>query len=216
MSKCYGYIRCSTTEQQISLIAQQDKIKKYAEFKNLPEPELFIESGVSGSIEMKKRPQGKILFEKLQKGDTIIINKIDRISRNIQDFVNSIDYFKKNGIILICLEPELDLASSTGMFVANLLSAVSQLERQFTIERVNATVKKRKEMKLCCGSVPFGWKKNDKKELVEDKNEQEIISQIKEMQKEGLSLSKISTKLNALKVLNKKWYPETIKRILNK
>ena len=53
MSKCYGYVRCSTVEQQDSLKVQEERIKKYCDLKELPDPEIFIDSGISGSTEFK-------------------------------------------------------------------------------------------------------------------------------------------------------------------
>lgn len=211
-----GYVRCSTAEQQDSLRAQEDKIKKFAEYKGLKEPEIYVESGISGSIEFQKRPKGKEIWSRLKKGDTLMINKIDRFARNTNDFVNSIEYFKKNGIILITLEPELDLSSSTGLFVANLLSCVAQLEKQMTVERVKATIKQRKKDKLCCGGVPFGYSKTEDKKLIENEKEQNIIKQINEMKKEGLNSKKIADKFNSLNVLNRKWYRTQIDRILSR
>lgn len=213
---CYAYIRCSTVEQKDSLLVQEDKIKKYCEYQNL-NPIIHIESGVSGSVEFKKRPEGKKIYDNLKKGDILIINKIDRISRNVIDFVSSIEYFKKNEITLICLEPSLDLSSPSGMFMANILSSVAQLEKQMTVERVKATIKKRKELNLCVGQIPFGWKKGENKNLVEDKNEQDIIKQIKSMYNDDkMNYKQIADKLNDLKTMSRKWQGTQISRILNR
>ena len=57
--------------------------------------------------------------------------------------------------------------------------------------------------------------KEDKK-LIEEPNEQKIIKEIKQMHNEGINNKKIADKLNSLNVLNKKWFTQTIKRIVER
>lgn len=212
----YGYVRCSTVEQQDSLKVQEDRIKKYCELKELPAPEIYIDSGVSGSKEFKGRPEAKKIWEKIKAGDYLIVVKLDRISRNMNDFTSLMTHFTKSKINFKCLDPDIDTASAFGQFMMNILGSISELERSMTIERVKATIQKRKDENLCVGTVPFGWKKGEDKKLVEVEAEQKVIKQIKEMHKEGLNCAKIANKMNELSVLGKKWYAMSIKRILSK
>ncbi|RTL06720.1 hypothetical protein EKK58_04255 [Candidatus Dependentiae bacterium] len=216
----YGYIRASTVEQQDTLTAQQNQIKKYCELKDLTLKDIYIDSGISGSTAFKDRPEGRKLFEKLTKGDTLIVCKLDRISRNVADFVNTLNYFSKNKIIFVCIEPNIDLSNPFGMFMAQILSSIAELERGMTIERVKKTIQTRKDNKMCVGSIPYGFKKTEDKKLIEDKEEQNIINKIriyKEIDK--LNNKQIVDKLNEENIKNrndKKWYPETIRRICGK
>ena len=213
----YGYIRASTIDQQDTLKVQEDKIKSYCVFKDLGEPQIFIDSGVSGSVELKKRPQGKILWELLKKDDILIVNKLDRISRNVLDFVASINYFNKNKIGFHCLEPNIDITSSFGLFMCHILSSVAELERNMTIDRVKATIKKRKENNECVGSIPYGFSKTEDKKLIENKVEQDNIKRIKLYNNEKMNFKQIADKMNEIEIQNRsgKWYPQQIKRILS-
>ena len=80
--KVYGYIRVSTLLQVDgeSLETQSRQIQNYAGSKgwDLPQGNIFVEAGVSGSIDFQKRSQGKKLFDGLSRGDTIIFAKLDR------------------------------------------------------------------------------------------------------------------------------------------
>lgn len=210
----YGYIRASTIDQKDTLKVQEDKIKSYCIFKDLKEPIFFTDSGISGSTSLKDRPEGKKLWDLLKSGDTLVVNKLDRISRNVLDFVSSINYFNKNKILFHCLEPNIDITSSFGLFMCHILSSVAELEKNMTVDRVKATIKKRKDNNECVGSIPFGWTKTDDKKLIENETEQKIIKRIKEMKNDDHNYSFIASNLNDLNVLNKKWYPQTIKRIL--
>jgi DNA invertase Pin-like site-specific DNA recombinase len=219
----YGYVRASTVDQKDTLTVQEEKIKKYCELKELPKPEIYIDSGVSGSTDFKDRPEAKKIWEKLKENDYIIVAKLDRISRNMENFVFMMNYFKKQKINFKCLDPDIDTASTFGAFMLNILGSISELERSMTIDRVKATIQKRKSENLCVGSVPFGWDKvgdKNKKEvvkLVENKQEQDIIKQILIMYKdEKLNNKKIADKLNNLKVLGRKWYSQQIARIIKR
>lgn len=212
----YGYVRASTLDQQDTLKVQEDKIRGYCTFKELGEPIIYVDSGVSGSTEMKKRPEGGKLYDSLRTGDTLIVNKLDRISRNVLDFVGSINYFNKNGIKFHCLEPNIDITSSFGLFMCHILSSVAELERNMTIDRTKATIQKRKEEGLCIGSVPYGFSKLENKKLVENKIEQDNIKRIKMYHKDGLNFKAIADKMNDLDIPNRsgKWYCQQIKRII--
>lgn len=215
----YAYIRASTVEQQDTLKVQEEKIKQYCAFKDMETPKIFIESGVSGSIEFKKRPEGGKIWNEMKTGDIIVVNKLDRISRNVADFCFMINHFNKNKIIFHCLEPNIDISSSFGLFMCHILSSVSELERNMTIDRVKATIKKRKENNECIGSIPYGYSKTDDKKLIEDKEEQDNMRRIVELYYNKNNNKKISEIMNELKIPNrggKKWYPENIKRILVK
>ena len=86
----YGYTRVSTVQQAMggeSLETQKKIIIGYAQSKGLEmDPNhIFVEAGVSGSVEFRKRPEGSKVFGLLNPGDMLIIPKIDRGFRNIRD-----------------------------------------------------------------------------------------------------------------------------------
>ena len=67
----FGYARVSTAEQASSgdsLDAQKAKIIGYAMMQGLGEPDIFVEAGVSGSIPLAARRDGKRLLECVSKG----------------------------------------------------------------------------------------------------------------------------------------------------
>jgi DNA invertase Pin-like site-specific DNA recombinase len=216
----YAYIRASTTDQQDTLVAQKDNIKMYCKIKNieLHDENIFTDSGVSGSIDIAERPEGGKLLSKIRKGDIFIVIKIDRMSRNTSDFVNTLNMFNKNRIIFHCLEPSIDTSSSFGIFIAQLFSSLGELERAMAIDRVKATIKKRKENNECVGSIPYGYEKTKDKKLIPYAKEQVVVNIILDLYKTGLNMKKIAEKLNEDGIKNRinKFYPENIKRILVK
>jgi DNA invertase Pin-like site-specific DNA recombinase len=67
-----GYARVSTEEQAssgVSLEAQQQQITGYAMMKGWQIDEFFVERGVSGSVSLAERPEGRRMLESVVAGD---------------------------------------------------------------------------------------------------------------------------------------------------
>lgn len=99
----YGYTRVSTTlqaEEGDSLEAQKQQIIAYALSRkfDLLERNIFVEKGISGSIEFESRPEGKRLYDALESGDLIIFPKLDWAFRNTRNALNILYELKGRGI----------------------------------------------------------------------------------------------------------------------
>lgn len=89
------YARVSTVEQNIDL--QLDHAMKAG----YQIDEVIADEGMSGiSTKLSERPQGKRLFDKLRRGDTLIVRWVDRLGRNYNDVTNTIRAFMNNGIVI--------------------------------------------------------------------------------------------------------------------
>ena len=64
----------------------------------LPPENVFIEAGVSGSIEFQDRPEGTKLFSKMVSGDVVIFPKLDRAFRITRNAMNVLHELKGRGI----------------------------------------------------------------------------------------------------------------------
>ena len=95
-----AYLRVSTAEQASngdSLAIQRQQIAGYAMMRGWPEPEWFIDRGVSGSAPFADRPEGKRLLETAGKGEVIITAKLDRAFRNAADALATLEELKDLG-----------------------------------------------------------------------------------------------------------------------
>jgi putative DNA-invertase from lambdoid prophage Rac len=80
----YTYTRVSTAQQAEegeSLGAQQRRTEGYAMQLDLTIDRHFVERGVSGSVPLTDRPEGKALVDLLHPGDVVITPKLDRMFR---------------------------------------------------------------------------------------------------------------------------------------
>ncbi|XIA64210.1 recombinase family protein [Bradyrhizobium sp. TZ2] len=89
------YARVSTTDQTI----EHQAIQARAEGFDIDE--IVSDDGVSGvSTKLAERPQGRRLFDKLRKGDTLVVRWVDRLGRNYIDVVDTIREFMRRGVVI--------------------------------------------------------------------------------------------------------------------
>lgn len=95
MSKTVLYARVSTLDQNI------DHQLTQAQASGFVIDEVIADHGVSGvSTRLSERPEGKRLYDRLRRGDTLIVRWVDRLGRNYQDVTDAIRYFMSQGIII--------------------------------------------------------------------------------------------------------------------
>jgi putative DNA-invertase from lambdoid prophage Rac len=159
----YGYVRVSTTKQADegeSLGVQTRTIAGYALMNGLSVDRTFTEGGVSGSVPLSSRPEGKALLALLQPGDVIITAKLDRMFRSASDALAVLDSLKSRGISLHMIDLGGDVTGNgISKLVFTILSAVAEAERDRLRERV-ATVKADQKSRglYLGGRVPFGYR----------------------------------------------------------
>lgn len=91
-----GYLRVSTEKQNPE--NQRDEIRRFAEEKSLAVDSWVVET-VSGKIVHKKRKLGRLL-RKMNKGDTLIVTEISRLSRSLTEIM---------AIMGECLDREINI-----------------------------------------------------------------------------------------------------------
>lgn len=89
--------------------------------------------------------------------NTVIIWKIDRLTRSLIDFSFLWDKFQKKGIHLISLNEKFDTTTAIGRAMLSIILVFAQLEREQTGERTVATMQYRAEQGLWNGGRVFGY-----------------------------------------------------------
>jgi DNA invertase Pin-like site-specific DNA recombinase len=95
MSRTILYARVSTTDQDLS------HQRTHAEAAGFHIDEVVADHGVSGvSTRLADRPEGKRLYDKLRRGDVLVVRWVDRLGRNYQDVTDAIRYFMRQGVVI--------------------------------------------------------------------------------------------------------------------
>ena len=183
--KVIGYTRVSTDEQ--STESQELSIRRYASAN-----QLNLEDFISEVISSRKADRLIYnLLDSLEHSDILLVTKLDRLGRGTADVLGIIDKIKTKGIKLIIIEDNItvdaDNTSAISQMTLTILSAFSQLERDFISERTKSALKARKEQ-----GVVLGRKKGSKVKSKYDEYRLEIDKQLAL----GVSLNQIIRNLN--------------------
>jgi DNA invertase Pin-like site-specific DNA recombinase len=177
----------------------QKIILGYAQSKGLEmDPNhIFVEAGVSGSVEFRKRPEGSKVFDLLNPGDMLIIPKIDRGFRNIRDALNTLHDLKQRNVSVHFIDLGGD-ATTNGMsqILFTILGAFADFERTRISQRISEVKQQQKEAGFFVGgTAPFGYRINEEGRLEPNPEQAKALAAIFRWRDEGFSLRKISDKL---------------------
>lgn len=221
MNKVALYVRVSTTsqlEEGYSIEEQKAKLESYCDIKDWHIYKVYTDGGFSGST--TERPALEQLIKDAQSKlfDTVLVYKLDRLSRSQKDTLYLIeDIFLKNNIEFVSLLENFDTSTPFGRAVIGLLSVFAQLEREQIKERMQlgklGRAKAGKSMMWAKTSYGYNY---DKKTGSMTVNEYEALA-VKEIYSSylaGMSITKLRDKINEEYPKQPAWSYRTIRGIL--
>ena len=213
------YPRVSTEDQSRfghSLDEQEDRLKKLCEFKDYEIYKVYREEGVSAKD--TNRPKFKEMIQDMKDGkiNKIIVYKIDRLTRSIQDLENICKMLEEYNCDLESVAEEINTGNANGKFFIRMLTILAQLEIERTSERTKFGLIGAAKKGHISGQPALGYTKKDKsKKLVIDELESDVVKRIFSMYLEGSSVCHICDIFNEENVLNKHWATTTVDKILS-
>ncbi|MCC3303378.1 recombinase family protein [Sneathiella sp. HT1-7] len=214
-----GYFRVSTDRQGksgLGLEAQQHSVEMFLNSVGAELTSSFTEIE-SGKIDQRPELDKAIKYCRKTKS-TLIVAKLDRLSRNATFLLKFDDMVKKASINLhVCDQPHLD------RFTLGIHALVAEREREMISERTKAALQAAKARGVILGTrngaklSTKGIKAIRLKANSHAENISAIIEQIKASGAE--TYQQIATALNARGIptaRNSDWHPETVRRILNR
>lgn len=198
--KAIGYVRVSTEKQAdfgVSLEAQSGKVRAMAVVQGAELVEVIIDAGESAKS--LNRPGMARLLSVVEAGavDAIIIAKLDRLTRSVKDLAELLERFTRRGVSLVSVAESLDTGTAAGRLGLNIMTAVSQWEREAIGERTRDAMHHKRANGERVGTVPFGYRvAADALHLEADPAEQAILSRIRELKATGYTTRQIADELN--------------------
>ncbi len=122
----FGYCRVSTYDQNLDL--QIHDLKKFG-------CEKIFKEKISG---LKTRPKLKKLLKMLRKGDVVVVWKLDRLGRSLQDLIKLVSHLKKLKVKFVSLKESIDTTTATGKLIFHIFAALAEFERDNLVERTKA------------------------------------------------------------------------------
>src|SRR5687768_3269820 len=202
-------MRVSTEEQATSgagLQAQRAAILAEAHRRgwSLDDVTFIEDAGFSGRD--LKRPGVVQALEALRRGeaDTLVVAKLDRLSRSMADLTRLLGIAAKHGWALIALDVAVDTSTPTGEAMAHVIGTFAQLERRLIGQRTKEALAARRAAGVRLGRPAM---------LPAD-----VVTRIVDRRSTGYTLQAIADQLNEEGIATaqggKQWYPSTVAKVI--
>ncbi len=213
------YIRVSTEDQAregFSLKEQEKRLRAMCEYKGYEVYKIYKDSGISAKTG-NYRPAFEELLQDIKdkKCNTIVVLKLDRLTRSVYDWENILKFLEENDAYLDCANDDINTTNANGKMISRILTSVSQQEIERTSERTKVGLSGAIKEGHIPARAPLGYKHIDKK-LVPDPLTKDIVIRIYDLYFEGKSYYNIATIFNEEQVLGKtNWKDTGILRIIS-
>jgi DNA invertase Pin-like site-specific DNA recombinase len=132
-----GYVRVSTQDQAdsgLGMAAQKARIAAEAKVRGW-DVVWLVDDGYSAKT--LDRPAMQRALGMLAKGeaDALVVAKLDRLSRSVVDFANTLGTSQKQGWAVVLLDLAVDTSTPNGKLVAGLMSTIAEWERDIIAQR---------------------------------------------------------------------------------
>jgi len=215
--KAVGYIRVSTDMQAdkgTSLDNQYARIQEYAMQRGFVLENIYEDAGYSGKN--TKRPGFQAMFTRLREGGVkaVIVWHSTRFARNLKDNIVHMAELEQRKIHFYSIEEPM-MSGSSGKAMRNLMAVFAEYQSDVTGDHtrsVKANLKK--NLKTYCGNPPLGFRNEDGKLVVVEKD-METVHHIFKLRAQGISYNKIANKINDERTGNKggRFYAITISKV---
>lgn len=124
----YGYARVSTRDQKL------DRQIEALVNAGVPFEKIFCDK-VTGASD-GNREQQKMMFKTMRRGDTVVVESWERLTRSTRQLLNYDFMFRNLGVELISLKQPVDLDTAFGRFVFGTHACTAELERELIHQRM--------------------------------------------------------------------------------
>ena len=212
------YIRVSTEDQAregFSLPEQEKRLRAMCEYKGYEIYKVYKDAGISAKTG-NSRPGFEELLQDIRdkKCNTIVVLKLDRLTRSVFDWEKIIRFLEENDAYLDCANDDINTTNANGKMVSRILTSVSQNEIERTSERTKFGMVGAIKEGHIPHKAPFGYKHENKK-LIPDEATKDQVIRIFNLYYQGNSYQTISNLYNKEKVFGKtNWKDSTILKII--
>jgi DNA invertase Pin-like site-specific DNA recombinase len=132
--------------------------------------------------------------------DTVVVYKVDRLTRSLTDFAKMVELFDARGVSFVAVTQQFNTTTSMGRLTLNMLLSFAQFEREVIGERIRDKIAGSKRKGIWMGgTLPLGYRAHSRK-LVVNPEEAQRVRQIFERYLElgSVRLLKIELEQNAI------------------
>lgn len=214
MIPAFGYLRVSGKDQidGDGFARQRDAIGKWAAANGFKIVKWFEEKAVAGKTEWDARPAWGEMVASLNGTRTIIIERLDRLARDLMVQEHIIADLRRREIALVsAAEPDLCIDDPSRKLLRQIMGAISEYDRAMITAKLSIARKRMKaETGRCEGRKPYGMG-------VAATYEQGNIAKMRSLRLTGKSFADIAAALNTDRLYSrtgKPWIGASVCKIL--
>jgi DNA invertase Pin-like site-specific DNA recombinase len=164
--RCAVYTRKSSEEgleQDFnSLDAQREACEAYIRSQAgegwKPVRDRYDDGGHSGGTMNRPALEQLLADIRARKVDTVVVYKVDRLTRSLPDFAKIVEVFDAHGVSFVSVTQQFNTTTSMGRLTLNMLLSFAQFEREVTGERIRDKIAASKKKGMWMGGyVPLGY-----------------------------------------------------------
>lgn len=213
MTKAFSYLRVSGMGQVDGdgFTRQTEAIERYAAASGLSVEQTFREEGVSGAKDLENRPALQDLLLAIDSGEvrTVLIERLDRLARDLMVQETIIGDLRKRGITVISVtEPDLCSDDPSRKMMRQIFGAIAEYDKAMIVLKLRGA---RQRMKAktgrCEGAKAFGTVDGQRP----------TIERILSLRSAGMAVDTIAETLNVEGLKSKtggRWYGSSIRNVL--
>lgn len=221
--KVVGYIRVSTDDQALSVVAQRENLAQWCRVKGFVLVAVEVDEGVSGSTPIVKRPGLMAAFDEVQSqgAGVLLAVRRDRLARDTMIAAQIESFVRRNGGMVRTVHGDFEQDTPENRLMKTLADAFAEYQLA-AIRLATLTVMRSKKARgEVTGAVEYGYSSvsspgPDKvKMAVPNPVEQAALAAIKQYSLEGMPYGLMVAKLTIDGHLPRgggRWTPELIKR----
>ncbi|MEM0689075.1 recombinase family protein [Staphylococcus haemolyticus] len=212
-----AYIRVST-ERQVegySIEGQITQIEQYCQFNGYELVDIYADRGISGKSMNRPELQRMLNDAKNGKLDCVMVYKTNRLARNTSDLLTIVEELHRQNVEFFSLSERMEVKNSTGKLMLQILASFSEFERNTILENIYTGQHQRALEGYYQGNLPLGYNNipDNKKELMINQHEANIVKYIFESYAKGHGYRKIANALNHKGYVTKKGNPFSISAV---
>jgi len=173
----------------------------------------YDDGGFSGAT--LDRPALQRLLADVAAGrvDTVVVYKIDRLTRSLADFAKIVEILDTTGASFVSVTQQFNTTTSMGRLTLNVLLSFAQFEREVIGERIRDKIAASKRKGMWMGGVPpFGYRAQDRKLVIID-SEAELVRSIFRRYTELGSVRLLKQELEVRGIITRAWTSASGRRV---
>jgi site-specific DNA recombinase len=169
--------------------------------------DVYEDDGISGTIPLHERPEGRRLLEDAQEGKfkVVLVSKLDRLGRSLLVIVDAHDRLDTSSLALRSAREPIDTSTPSGRLIFQMLASFAEYDRESIRERTQAGLHRAFRDGTHVGRIPYGYRGTESGQLEIVEDEAAVVREIIANIADGSTLYAEAKRLNDLGIPAPGW-----------